>query len=57
MSSAICFNLDQSKILLSVNWLNLCHNKKTLQHNKFVVQSGGQATGNFVLGPQDSPQP
>ena len=22
MSSAICFNLDQSKILLSGNWLN-----------------------------------
>ena len=40
MSSAICFNMDQSKILSSCNWLNQIHTdsiyNKGYKNNKYI---------------------
>ena len=43
ISSAICFNLDQSKILLSGNGLNCLRNSSILQKFKilYIVQWSG----------------
>ena len=40
MSSAICFNLDQSKILSSGNELNIASQRESLpsEHTKFIEQ-------------------
>ena len=60
MLSAICFNLDQSKILSSGNWLTLYHTIPTFNDpeekkkpSKKIVEKGENA-GNkhFLLFPQ-----